>query len=140
MDADAKQQIAAALDEAFGIVAGDSVTLVDPDGEQYDVPAMIEDYTTGISREGVAIDEAGLRPQGTVKITMLKSDLAAVDALLDVTWYFLIDSERWDFAKDEMLGEHIVPIAGIHNQIECIVRRAVEPNSSAEVTEFTYEP
>ena len=70
MDANDKQQIADALDETLDLLSGDAVIAVSPDGDEYPLVVMLEDWVTGDGSEGLEIDSAGLRDQATLKITI----------------------------------------------------------------------
>ena len=94
---------------------------------------MLEDWVTGDGSEGLEIDAAGLRGQGTLKMTIRKAALASAGIVLTPAWIWLINGERWDFVEAVMLSDRNVPIAGIHNEIVCIIRKAVELNSSKNV-------
>jgi len=137
MDPTEKQEISEALDEVHDLLAGDAVTLVKATGAEHDLVGMMEDIDPATD-QGLLVDHAGIRDQRIRRLTLLKRDLDAAGTAVEASDHFLIGNERWDLVVDEVIKDHTVPIAGIHNQVEVILRRAVELNKSAPATEFTY--
>jgi hypothetical protein len=138
MTPDEIAEIRNGLDEVFEEVAGDAVILVDEEGVQTALTCIAEDLAKSEGDEGLEIDSSGMRSGLNKRLYFLKKELAAKGVELNVTQYFLIDGERWDYAEDFPLRKDIVPLAGIHNMIEVIVRLAVERNRSIPGSEFGY--
>jgi hypothetical protein len=140
MRPDQKARAAAALERAHGILAGDSVIAVDEDDVQTALTCMAVDLDKSEAggEGGLEIDASGLRFNKLKRLTFLKRELADKGLSMADIRYFLIGNERWDFAEDWPARDSIVPLAGIHNMIEVIVRLAVERNRSIPGAEFGY--
>jgi hypothetical protein len=137
MRADQKAKTEDALERVHNIVSGDSVIWVDKDDVQTALTCRMKDLDSAKS-EGLEIDSAGWRMQQSRELSFLKRELTEKEVVIDPSGHFLIDTERWDLAEDESVKTATVPLAGIHNMVEVVVRRAVELNSSTPGTEFTY--
>lgn len=126
------------LDEVCEELFGDSVIFVDEDAVQTVLSCLAEDLEKSGGEEGLEIDAAGMRLGAAKKLTILKKELATKGVTLAVTGHFLINGERWDFEEDFPIRTDIVPLAGIQNMVECVIRKAVEVNHSLPGSEFTY--
>lgn len=132
-------RIASALERGFYLVGGDKATFVDKDGTEFeDLLCLMMDMDLE-SADGIKIDIAGIKDIGEREVYFLKTYLTASNCTISVDGHFLIDGERWDFAKDEAKKDAIVPLAGIQNMIACRIRRATElDRSTPTVDGFTW--
>lgn len=133
-------EIESALDEGFTEIAGDAMVWVDKNDNQTALIGMMEDMPTDAKSEGqgVVSGPAGWTSGGVRKLTFLKRNLAALNVTIDPSGYFLINGERWDLCEEYPVSEAIVPLVGIQNLLEVVVRRAVELNNTVPGSEFTY--
>ncbi len=142
MEPDEITEMADALDEGFELVANDPVTWVDSGDKETDLLCQLEDLlipsTTAKVLEGVQSDQAGWRSGALRKATFTKRRLAEKQVALDPSGHFVIADERWDICDGEPILEALVPLAGIQNLVQVVIRRSVELNNTVPGTEFTY--
>ncbi len=112
--------------------AGETVTAVDPDGVEHELQT-IDVPKDSISGQGIAIDQAGIRDQAQRYLRFHQSYLSQQGIELTPAWHFMIDGERWDPSKDAAIETY-------RFTVRISIRKSVELNSSANVSEFTYEP
>jgi len=135
-------QIAAALETAVEIVAGDTWTHITAAGVRTDdVMSVAYDVNVNMKfAEGLEVDNGGLTLNEVQEVTFLTKELVAKGITIDPTDHFEKDGVRWDFEKNAAIQDKIVPIAGIHNMITCYLRKAVELEQTNAVTDnFTFE-
>jgi hypothetical protein len=138
-------EVRAALEEVGNIISGDPVTLVDPSGDEpveIDLICIMEDLAatdTAAKDDGVRSDEAGWKVGSVKRLTFWKSHLAENQATIDPSKHFMIGGVRYDLRDKEPIRDSVVPLAGIQNLLEVIVRKSVELNSSTS-GEFSYTP
>lgn len=149
MTPDEIAEIAAALEEGFELLfteegqpTGDEMLWVDENGIQTQLIGATEDLlrpaTRATVREGVQLDGAGWTSGALRLLTFLKKHLADKAVTISPSGYFLIAGERWDICDEEPVLEALVPLAGIQNLMQVVVRRSVELNSTVAGTEFVY--
>lgn len=128
-------RIRAAIEKAHALVEGPGITYVSPLGIETELPGL---YTDLQNEQGLEIDEAGIRNRGVRELQFRKETLTDLGVTLELTGYFKMDGERWDFAGKEPFMEAIVPIAGIHNLLSVRVQRATELNNTDPSDTFTF--
>lgn len=141
MRADQKKRIKAAFEKGlFGVLAGDYVTYVAPDGKQYkDLLCICHNLVAEGRREGIIVDHTGIREQGILEMVFSKDRLATAGVTVDLDGYWIIDGERHDFAKDEEIQDRVNSVGGLHNLLIVRVRRAAELNQSAPTSEWGFD-
>jgi hypothetical protein len=139
--ADQKKRIKAALEKGlFGILAGDYVTYVDADGKEYkDLLCICHNLVAEGRRQGIIVDHSGIREQGILEILFSKDRLASARVNIEPDGYFIIDGERYDFAKGEEIQDRVNSVGGIHNLLIVRVRRAAELIHSAKTSDWDFD-
>lgn len=137
MTPDEITEIENALDEGFGEIAGDEMLWVDKDDNQTALIGMLEDLEDG-SVEGVSSGPAGWKVIKRKKFTSLKRYLAERGVSFDPSGHAIIDGERWDLAEGAPMLDSMVPLCGIQNLVQIVLRRAVELNNTVAGSDFTY--
>jgi hypothetical protein len=144
MNAQELAEIGAAFEDVYEFLAGDAMTLIDPDAEDDEGIDLVgirwEPDTDRSTFEGLEIDAAGMRNQEERNVLFLKSYLVTKQATIVPTKHFLINGDRWDFAKDKPIRTELAPLGGWQGLLMVTIRKAVELNKSTAGTEFTYAP
>ena len=131
-----QQDISDAFAEVWDLIAGDIVVQVKADASQKTLLTIMDDTLQG---EGVAIDPDGLRERGLRDLCFHTGYLADQGTSIEVTDYFLIGGERWDFVEFIPIKRAINALGGIQDQVLVRLRLADTLEHSAADAAFTIE-